>query len=76
MSNTCKSRVWLYAKPQGNNKAYCDWCSDYENNEFRCIGGTNRIFGQIFKNYTCQHKITHNRITKVCICSINIYDIH
>ncbi|XP_025204441.1 zinc finger BED domain-containing protein 1-like [Melanaphis sacchari] len=48
MSNKCKSWVWLYAKRQGD-KAYCDLCTENENNEFCCIGGTTGSLGRHLK---------------------------
>ncbi|XP_060859967.1 E3 SUMO-protein ligase ZBED1-like [Metopolophium dirhodum] len=48
MSNKCKSWVWLYAKRHGD-KAYCDLCTENENNEFCCIGGTTGSLGRHLK---------------------------
>jgi len=48
MSNKYKSWVWLYAKRQGD-KAYCDLCTENENNEFCCIGGSTGSLGRHLK---------------------------
>lgn len=48
MSNNCKSWVWMHTKGHGN-KAYCDFCTENENNEFSYISGTTGSMGRHLK---------------------------
>lgn len=45
MNNNFKSWVWQYAN-RVENKAYCNLCSENENNEFCCNGGSTGSLGR------------------------------
>jgi len=63
MNNNRKSWVWRYANRIGN-KAYCSLCSENENNEFCCNGGSTESLGRHLAIINRTQPISNNSKSK------------